>query len=301
MENTEDTGLRGLAEFVADQHKIQTFKVNDAEGIETEVIAIPDGMHVEGVKKYADEWLMTPRRAVGTSNHLTVASFLEHVAKFKDQGSAIYANGDVSKPQVMAIYNYHFDQSPRFGDHRAVLDCRLSDEWKVWTANANKAMRQHDFAMFIEDNIGDIQPAPNLKDANNEILKEISMTLAYPFAGQSDMLKLSRGIEIFEASKAKSIVNLQTGERTLEYQGEHKDGDGNKLTIPGLFLIAIPVFKDGIVYRLPVRLRYRLQDGSVNWSYDIYRDDKAFKLAYDETCVNIEEATGIKVYVGSPE
>jgi hypothetical protein len=71
--------------------------------------------------------------------------------------------------------------------------------------------------------------------------------------------------------------------------------------VPGLFLIAIPVFKDGVVYRLPVRLRYRLKEGTVFWSYDIYRDDKAFKDAYDEICVQIEEETGSHVFVGQPE
>jgi hypothetical protein len=76
--------------------------------------------------------------------------------------------------------------------------------------------------------------------------------LGYAYAGQDEMLLLSRGIEINESAKAKAATNLQTGERTLEYVTEHKDGNGGKISVPGLFLIAIPVFKDGVVYRLPV-------------------------------------------------
>ena len=56
-----------------------------------------------------------------------------------------------------------------------------------------------------------------------------------------------------------------------------------------------------MIYRLPVRLRYKLKAQMVEWSYDIYRDDNAFKAAYDEVGAEIETKTGKKVYTGSPK
>lgn len=301
MENT-DTGLRGLAEFVSAQNKIESFNVTRGDPTKASFIAVPEGMELNGIKRFLDEYLSVPERIKGLSRHSTVNSLISHIGDFKDEGTVIFANVDPKNPEIMAIYNYNMDSgTPRFGDHRAVLDCTLSDEWKTWTQNANETLSQHQFASMIEDNIGDIQQVPDLKDPKYSALKDISMTLAYAFAGQDEMLKLSRGIEIYENSKAKSIVSLNSGERTLEYMTEHKDAGGSKISVPGLFLISIPVFKDSVSYRLPVRLRYRLIDSVVKWSYDIYRDDKAFKLAYDEMCELVQHKTALPIYFGKPE
>jgi uncharacterized protein YfdQ (DUF2303 family) len=297
--DTEDTGIRGLAEFV--KKNLSPIAIPLPKD-DTQVVAVPHGFSLESVKRFEDERLLAPARIKGTSLHSTLESFIKHYAAFKDTGTAIFANGLMSDPKITAVYNYSEGaDKPRFGDHRAILTCTLSDEWNAWSGKSGAAMSQHEFAAFIEDNIGDIQPKPDLSDPANEVLKSVSMMLGYAYAGQDEMLLLSRGIEINESAKAKSAANLRSGERTLEYITEHKDGNGEKLTVPGLFLVAIPVFKDGVIYRLPVRLRYRLKDGTVLWSYDIYRDDKAFKDAYDEICAQIEKEASAHVFVGQPE
>jgi uncharacterized protein YfdQ (DUF2303 family) len=303
MEN-EDAGLRGLAEFIADnaQPKSMILLTGDKAEGHRDVMAVPKGFHLQSVKPFLDEYLLTPERIRGTSAHTTLGSWLKHYAAFKDEGTAVFANGLMSDPKITAVYNYNLaSDNPRFGDHRAVFNCTLSDEWNAWSRHGGSALSQHEFAAFIEDNIGDIQGKPDLTDEANAVLKDVSSMLGYAYAGQADMLQLSRGIEINESAKAKTGANLRSGERTLEYITEHKDGNGEKLAVPGLFLIAIPVFKDGVIYRLPVRLRYRLKDGTVLWSYDIYRDDKAFKDAYDEICAQIATQTGAAVFVGQPE
>jgi uncharacterized protein YfdQ (DUF2303 family) len=67
----------------------------------------------------------------------------------------------------VAIYNYNGGaDKPRFGDHRSVFDCTLSDEWKTWAARNGSTLSQHEFAAFIEDNIGDIQAKPDLPGDN---------------------------------------------------------------------------------------------------------------------------------------
>ena len=292
------SGLRELAQYIADSQQTEVY---DAAAF-PQFVSVSSGMKLESSKRFVDEWRLTPERAKGQSQHTTIASFLRHIAAFKDDGTAIFANANPADPRVLAVYNYNEAQDkPRFGDFRAELKLELSDEWKIWTAQAKDSMDQSKFAEFIEANISDIQDAPDLTDPNNEVLKQIAMTLAYPFAGQADMMKLSKGIEINQATKAKVQLNLQTGERVLQFEAENSGADGAKLTIPGLFLIAIPVFKDAHIYRLPVRLRYRSNGSGVTWWFDIYRDDKAFKLAYAETCYTIENNSGIEVYVGQPE
>ena len=305
MADTPTKETAALAEFVRDNSRPQVINPTIGQGDKAEMatlIAYPNNVRIEDAKQYFDKYLPAPRRIAGTSKHSTIESFVAHVNRFKDEASAIFANANAKDPKVLSIYNYNNSQDkPRFGDFRAELTLELSDEWTTWTEGAGEPMTQAQFAEFIESNVADIQTAPDLKDESNATLREASLTLGYAFGGQSDMMTLSKGIAINESAKAKTQVNLQTGERTIFFESEQTGVDGQKLAIPGLFLIAIPVFKDAHIYRLPVRLRYRMAGGAVVWFFDIYRDDKAFKFAYDEAVALIGEKTGIAPYIGEPE
>ena len=59
-------------------------------------------------------------------------------------------------------------------------------------------------------------------------------------------------------TSVQQAVTLATGEITINFAEQHKDGAGAPIRIPNLFLIAVPVFEAGDAYRIPVRLRYRL-------------------------------------------
>lgn len=267
------------------------------------VVALPAGKTLHSLKPLMAQYLKKPERTKGTSSHYTAASFITHFNRFKFAGSsALFASENAEKPQLQGVYNYNASSTdPNWGDHRSILHCQLSDEWKAWKKQANAAMSQREFAEFIEENIDDVQQKPDLTDPKNALLKEISLLLGYPFASQQEMLTLSRGVEINEGSKAKVAVNLQTGERTLQFENQHLDGEQKPLKLPGLFLIRIPVFLDGAPYLLPVRLRYRKSGNDVVWLFDIYRGDRAFKDAYDEICESVSKATETNVFVGSPE
>jgi hypothetical protein len=68
-----------------------------------------------------------------------------------------------------------------------------------------------------------------------------------------------------------------------------------------MFLIGIPVFEDGGIYRLPVRLKYRLRSGAISWSFEIYREEKAIKDALVGAANEVKEGTGLPLYFGTPE
>ena len=189
-----DEGLRGLAEFIADRAapKSMPLLIGEKASGHRDLMAVPNGFRLESVKKYLDEYLLAPERIKGTSRHSTTESLLNHFETFKLSGTAIFANGDARDPKVTVVYDYSGSSiDPKYGDHRAVLDCTLSDEWKTWSARANVSMAQHEFAAFIEDNIGDIQPKSDLTDDANAILKEVSLMPAYRFAGQDTTFTLN--------------------------------------------------------------------------------------------------------------
>lgn len=290
---TEAEVVASVTQMLA-QPILQEF--TDPEGQKHQVVILPQGKRMESLKRFEDEWRKTPERQKGTSWHGNVESFLSHVGVFKNEDSAVFASP--SDLQIKAIYSYSAKDKPKYHDHCAVLKLQQSKEWKGWSEYDGKWFDQTSFALFMEDNITAILNPPDLTLEPNAGLRNISLLLNYAFATQTQMITLSRGIEINSDEKAKSVLNPQSGERVLQYSKEHKDGAGERLTVPGLFLVGLPVFDGGALYRLPVRLRYRLEDGEVKWRYDIHEPRKAFDDAFNETLKYVKENVGLLVYIG---
>jgi hypothetical protein len=121
------------------------------------------------------------------------------------------------------------------------------------------------------------------------------------WAGPEKMMDMSRGLRVNENNKVASTANLSNGTGSIVFESEHTNAAGEKVDVPNLFLIAIPIFKNGPRYMIPVRLRYRAKDGRITWFYDTYRHDKVFDLALDEALSKVRTETGLPVLVGIPE
>lgn len=259
---------------------------------------------VESLKNVIEGFRPLPERHKGTSSHKTAQSFIEHVNRFKDKdASVIFASpgSPGSNPQIRCVYNYQTKDKTNWRDYAATFSCDLSDEWKAWQKHNGSAMSQIDFALLVENRIDDIMPDQDLAAPDNATIAQLSTLLGYSIAWKTRMLELSRGIAINESSKARQIVNLASGEGQIEYVNDHNDSTGQRLKVPGLFMICIPVFRDGPLWRIPVRLRYRLSEGKIAWIYEIYRGDKVFDSAFDEVCQDIVSHTELPMFVGSPE
>ena len=113
-------------------------------------------------------------------------------------------------------------------------------------------------------------------------------------------MELSRGLQVYESSAVREVVNLSSGEGQISFQSEHTDQHGVPLKVPGLFLIAIPVFRNGPLYRIAARLRYRKNAGLVFW-YDLWRIDRTFDHAFDEALGRVRAETALPVMLGKPE
>ena len=120
-------------------------------------------------------------------------------------------------------------------------------------------------------------------------------------AGPQRMMELSRGLVVNENSKVGAVINLSSGEGSVTFEAEHVDGAGQKLTIPNLFCIGLPVFAQGDGYRVMVRLRYRKTGSGIAWSYEMYRHDLVFRDALRQACDRAAYATAIPLFYGSPE
>lgn len=276
-------------------------------GTRAAALITPNGISATPAAVF-DDYLERPRFRRGIARMTSVDSFIEHVNRFKDEGSAVFANDDRAGPSLQAVIDYHPEGSddavaPRFGKHRTIFDFPVSDEWKVWTGQTGKVMAMVEFAAFLEDHINDVLHMITGEDEISEDVREFiartggNMTIASP----SQLFDLARNLQVNENSVVREVLNLSSGEGQVLFNAEHSDAAGAPLKVPGLFMIGIPVFRNGPIYRLPARLRYRKKEGRILFWFDLWRTDRTFDAAFDETLVRVGVDTGLPVFRGQPE
>jgi uncharacterized protein YfdQ (DUF2303 family) len=301
--------VRDVRKMMEDLHKPQVISVHDEA---PSVLLLPAGITPHSVEAYLAPFRTNPRRRKGTATLIDVASFVTHVNRFKDAHSAIFASGVPDKPQMLCVLNYHCPggdgtegATPRFGDHRALHSFPLSEPWNAWAKVDGETLNHATFAELVEDRIQDIIVPPDASakahtDSDKQLL-ELLAVLGGKLAGPTRMMELSRGLKVNENSRFKSALNLSTGETQFQFESEHQDTDGQPLKVPTMFLIAVPVFEGGPVYRVPVRLRYRLNSGKLNWSVLRYRPELSLRHALNEALQLVSTETGLPVLMGAPE
>lgn len=271
------------------------------------VLLVPDGMTSLDLLPILERLADQPRRRRGTVAVHDLESLVELCERFKDDQSAVFASMEGGTPLMTAIFDYHQSGGPgvgkpRFGEHRAVYRFPLSVEWQAWHGQDGKMMTQIEFAEFIENHIGEIVPVPvGEEGALAPETLALQQMLGGSFAPPNRMMEIAKGLAMKEGVSVKGFTSLPTGEARMEFITQHTDQDGKPLNVPTLFLICIPIFEAGALYRIAVRLRYRLRDGRVNWAFQMYRADRAIRHAFDEARGVAAQGTELPVYSGIPE
>lgn len=268
-----------------------------AHGISVGDIPQGDGRRsFVSLKPLIDEWRTAPERRKGTATVETLNSFIALMKRHADEDSAIFAKLASGTPSLTGVIDYHTTKhEPRFGAHRVAYSFPLSPEWVAWRNHDSKAMSQLDWASFVEERIADLSSPTDAEASEYERLFQTK--IAVP----SELIQLSRGMQISVEAKVKDIRVLQSGEAEVVYEEVHKDGSGQKLVVPGLFIIQIPLFLDGAPVRLVARLRYRRTEGRIAWFYQLYRPDLAMRDRLQADLNTVAGETGLPVFEGAPE
>lgn len=271
-------------------------------GSDVEAPAILTAGGVAGVPaSIFDAYRANPLRRKGTATLLDLTSLIAHVERFKDADTLLFATDDRTSPSLTAVLDYHragATSDPRFGQHRAKFAFPLSDEWKAWVASNKKPMTMIDFAAFLEDRIIDVLEAnADLPEDMSRFVKAIGGNIASP----TKLMEVAVGLKVHEKSNVGETVNLASGEGEISFVSTHTDAAGKPLKVPNLFLIGIPVFKNGPAYRIAARLRYRKRDGGLSFWYELWRHEPVFDDAFGEAIDRVRAETGLPVLLGSPE
>ncbi|BBE74332.1 DUF2303 family protein [Oharaeibacter diazotrophicus] len=251
---------------------------------------------VRSIRPEIEAYRLGPDRRRGTAEVTTLKSFADLLDRHKDEGSAVFAVTTWPEPRFVGVVDYHdLDNEPRHMEHRIVYRFPLTPEFKTWVEMNGKRMEQALFAAFLEEHAAELA-APTEAE-----IVEYERLFKERFATPAHLLELSRSLEVFVGAKAKRAERLQTGERTVEFVEEHRNGAGEKIEIPGIFMVSVPAFLDGDPIRIPARLRYRLGAGTIEWFYQLYRWDFWLRDRVQQDLLWVAKQTELPCFEGTPE
>ena len=300
METTSEGNNAALIEAVTELTKAE--RISIGEGID--VLVLPKEKEVVSLKPLRDEYLTAPDRRKGTAVLTDLQSFIDHVNRFKDSDSAIFANTEQpNSAELVVVLDYHrasAEGKPRFGQHRAAYKFPISEEWKAWTTKTNQ-MTLEQFAEFLEDRVVDVID-PVLIPEESATLK-LASDLGLGLATPQRLLSLSQGLTIHTKGAVTNATKLSSGESQVHFSEEHegRSKTGEALTIPGGFVIGIPALRGGAPYYILVRLRYRVDGSKILFWVALHRTEKVWEKAVVEACDTVEAGTGLPLFFGRPE
>jgi uncharacterized protein YfdQ (DUF2303 family) len=304
----EGDGIVGeVRDLVEHYVKADVFTVKDpVSGVEAPVIR--SGTTVTPLPaNLFDDYRAEPRFRRGTATMLSLDSLIEHLNRFKDADSVVFADDDRVAPSITAVIDYHPKGEPgtaaRFGRHRSTFAFPLSDEWKAWVKGNAEVMSMTDFAAFLEERLPDILALIPGEDQLSEDIEKMVTALGGEeiIASPTRLMELSRGLQVNETSTVREVVNLATGEGQVQWEATHNDATGAPLRVPKVFMIGIPVFRNGWLYRIAARLRYRKTQGKIVFWYELWRVDRTFDHAFKEAVGRVKDETELPVLIGKPE
>ena len=234
---------------------------------------VPENYKVESL----EDFMPRPLRIQQKVELHDAASFIAYVGEFGDREvSRIFF--DQEHEQFQVVIDYHAGNGvPGWCEHVAGFAARRSVEFTTWMNQNRKQMTQVDFARFLEDNM------PDVVEPNSAELLQVALT--------------------FEAKKSvefSSGVRLNNGQIQFAYD-EVVRGAAQKgtLEVPEQFILGIPIHVGGPAYRIPVRFRWRLQEGKAVFWYEVVRPHRFIEDALREIRERIGQETGLDVLAGA--
>jgi len=306
---TNESGIRGSIiekthDFLKAEMQPTIMRLQEPKtDVEALGIVTRNGLDIISPGRFDDHRLF-PRRRAGTAVLSDLPSFNNHVNRFKDADSAVFACNDRSKPSLTGVLNYHragATSDPRFGDHRALFNFPLSDEWQAWTAFNGKELPMIGFARFLEDHIVDVTPLSNIS------LGEQATNFAQILGGRekiadaATLMSMALNMQVFEKSNTANANNLATGEIRADFETIYNDSNGAKLNVPSMFVISIPVFKGEPPSQILARLRFRKAGAKIIFFYELWRTDIVFDESFDQALNKVAMETGVPIYLGADE
>lgn len=220
-------------------------------------------------------------------------SFADYVNKFKDDGTVIFAAITDNGVVFEAVLDFHQAKSgqgsteslptghvPRDCAHRARFQ---GVETKDWMASNGKRMDQVTFATFLEEHQDLIVTPPG-----------------------ADLLELVQHLEGHKSARFNSAQRLRDGriqlvfEEDIELRGaENSQIKSGSMELPREILAAIKPFEGVDHYKVPTRIKYRIEGRKMEFWYETVNAHKIVRDAVKGMFELIQGRTTLAPFLGS--
>lgn len=227
-----------------------------------------------------------PDRREGVAMHQSLSSLIDHANRFKDKDSVVWANA--AERRLVSVLDYHSSGSagaPRWGRHRGIYSCPLSEAWLAWGGGTELELSQDEFAALL--------------DRRDRELHAGKFHHGGAAPDPAQLVTLANNLEVFSTATAKRERDPNTGRLKISYNEDK--GVSGSVAPPPAFLVFISIFQDGIQEPLEVRLRVKVEEGQAVFTVQIHAAADLLQRAFEALCDRVEEMTALPVFVGTPE
>jgi hypothetical protein len=292
--------LENMARAAVVPHLIHVPVSDGKDAVQASFVALPDHHGKLNLEPLADRLKQAaclareqrlsradgPDRREGTARLQTLGSFIAHANRFQAEHSAVWA--DAEKRRLVSVLDYHpegADSPARWGKHRGVYECPLSEAWTAWGGEAGLELSQDAFAELL--------------DTRDRELSSGQFPNGAPAPSPASLVNLASNLEVYSEMKAKRERDATTGRVRLSFSEEK--GVAGTLQPPAAFFIVIPIFQDSQPQLLEVRLRVTVENGEAKFHLRLHAAGDVLREAFAELCKRVHEATELPVFTGTPE
>lgn len=288
----------------------------EGHGVKTQVLVIGDKMHDLAPVFEAERARQAepPLRTKGNAVAETLESFCALVNHHSTSLTRIFASGGLA-PSLSAVVDYHEsgrdNESPtNWCGHTIGYSFPKTDSLQAWLDATKTFKPQQEFAKWLAGRLLDMAYPEELGELNQDSIVAKVMRSVYPGLEEAVQLKrtyasyqgISELIQSMGARVSGSYKETETdawGNTKLVHENEQRIE--SKTNIPQYFLISIAPFKGSPELALPVRLYAQIADGKVQLRCELIGLDRVVESAFVDALAEVEKATGIKPFRGTPE
>lgn len=218
----------------------------------------------------------------------TLTNFLSYVETLNDRVSPASGTVYVKQTGLRKYRKFSFVCNALDGRGESVwrhdiqFNCEPDMTLKArdWLKNDEEGMSQEAFALFLEKHMGEIV-TPDQK--------------LFDVPSQMDLYNFVTTLEDSKNERFARKVNVQNGDVSVSLEKQCDDGTTQRLKMFDRFAIQLQFFEGFPVLELYVKLRFRINDGSVTFFYDIEGLEEAFIYLRDWAIAQIKEKTKIRI------
>ncbi len=224
------------------------------------------------------EYLDAPDRAKGTVTVQTVDDFARYITRHDSlDGTTVWVDMDTAL--IVGVLDDHGQEAPGWGEHRARLQLKPTDEWAHWTKLDGRLVDQETFAEHLEDGLREVvEPAGQI------------------------MLEVAQSMQGHTKAEWRQARRLQDGSIGFLYSEDATAtaGGNGELEIPERFKLGISPFLGEEAYRVNARLRYRVTGGNLTIGYKLDRPGDVARDAIDKIADRLAHTFTERVFIGRP-